>query len=144
MTTETPYTPHPAKAFFGVFLSGFTLLGILNAGRSGMDPELARIVSGSNTAGVFLAAIVAAASVNWRLPIYAKVALFHILGAAVVGYLGSGSSGFAYALGSSFSFALIYALPCWLMLSRDWLIGRIVFWGLVAFFVAGLALFFVR
>lgn len=143
MTTDTAYSPHPAKAFLAVFLSGFPLLGIMNVGRSGMDPELARIASGSNTAGVFLAAIVVASTVNWRLPIYAKVALFHILGAAIVGFLGTGSRGFGYALGYSFSFALIYALPCWLMLSRDWLIGRIVFWGLVGLFALGFGMLLV-
>lgn len=137
MTTESPYTPHPAKAFFAVFMSGAMLLGLMNMGRTGADPEMSRIVSGTNTGGVFLSSIIAASTVGWRFPIFAKVSLFHIAGAIVLGFLNSGSRGFAYALGSSLVFALMYAVPCWLMLSRDWLIGRIIFWGLVGMFALG-------
>lgn len=129
------YAPNPVNAFFAVFLSGALLLGLMNMGRSDADPLLARIASGSNTAGVFLASIVSALTVGWRFPIFAKVTLFHVGAAIALGFLSYGTRGLAYALGSSLPFALMYALPCWLMLSRDWLIGKICFWGLGGMFL---------
>jgi hypothetical protein len=139
-----PYTPHPAKTFFAVFLSGAFLVGLFNMGRDGSNAEISRIISGSNTAGVFLASIVAAASAGWKFPIFAKVALVHIVTAAAFGFLSYGSRGFASALGGSIPFALMYAIPCWLMLSRDWLVGRIAFWALAALFALGLVMIAVQ
>jgi hypothetical protein len=139
-----PHTPHPAKAFFAVLLNGMFLLGIMNMGRDGSNEAIAQVISGSNTAGVLVAALVAALTTAWSFPIFAKVALFHIVTAAAIGFLSQGSRGFAYALGGATPFALMYAAPCWLMLSRDWLAGRIAFWALAALFALGLLMVVTR
>jgi hypothetical protein len=62
----------------------------------------------------------------------------------MIGFWSHGSNGLAYALGSAIPFGLMYAAPCWLMLSRDWLIGRIVFWGLVAIMAFGILTMLLR
>lgn len=147
MADVNEYTPHPAKAFFAVFLSGAFLVGGLSLSKSSyinLDQWQYMSPLASNTAGYWLASIVVAFSSHWRLSVFLKIILFHVIGASLIGFLAKGSSGLAYALGNGIAFGLIYAAPCWLMLSRDWLIGRILFWGLVAFMVVGISMLLLR
>lgn len=132
------YAPHPARAFFSVILAGMALLALARQGQSGGDPEFIRIMFGTNTAGVLLSAIVAAASTRTAFPIFPKILLAHVLGAAALGYLSETEKGLGIALGSSLPISIICAGLAWLMLSRRWLIGDILLWGLAGLFLFSL------
>ena len=144
MNDTAEYTPHPAKAFFGVLLAGSFLIHLSNVGRGEMNSEYARIFSATNTGGVFLSAIIAASTTRWKLPIFIKVILFHVGAASLLGYLSSGQRGLGYALGSSLAVGLMSATLAWIMLSSNWLFGRVVFWGLIGVYCISLLMFFLR
>lgn len=132
------YTPHPARAFFSVILGGTALLALARIGQSEGDPEFVRIMFGTNTAGILLSAIVAAASARSAFPVFPKIMLAHVAGAASLGYLSETEKGLGIALGSALPISTICAGLAWLMLSRRWLVGDILLWGLAGLFLIGL------
>lgn len=132
------YTPHPARTFFAVLLGGMTLLALARQGQAGGDPNFSRIMYGTNTAGILLSAIVAAVSTRSAFPIFPKVILAHVAGAASLGYLSETEKGLGIALGSGLPISVICAGLVWLMISRRWLVGDILLWGLAGLFLVSL------
>lgn len=138
----TAYAPHPARTFFAILLGGMSLLAIVRLEQAGSDPSLVRIIAGTNTAGIFFSALVAAIWKNPSFPIFPKVMVTHIMAACLFGYLTATQRGLGVAIGSSFPISIISAGLGWMMLSRKWIIGDVIFWGLVALYVIGIPAFF--
>lgn len=132
------YAPHPAKALFAVLLGGMAILTLARYLQHGGDTSFNQIVGGTNTAGIFLSAILAAATTRSAFPIFPKVIAAHMTGALLLGYLSATERGLGLALGSGLPISIIYAGLSWVMLCKSWMAGDLLFWSLVGLYVISL------